>query len=112
MSNDHFILIGPIQSLLLSDAYWREEPENAVRALLAWRFDLTRHEVRVLEHLTQGLSDMEIATQFRMAGLNTVKKTVRTVLSKLGVSNRTQAAVLATRFGLGTISNPRGHPNG
>jgi DNA-binding NarL/FixJ family response regulator len=105
-------LFGPLRSVLVPEPLWCSDPQEFVRALLAWRFDLTRQEIRVLEYLTLGLSDAEIAAQMRVAGLNSVKKIVRTVLSKLRVHNRTQAAVLAARCGLGVISNQMAHPNG
>ena len=97
--------------MVLLDVLQRGDPQDVVRALLAWRFDLTRQEIRILEYLTQGFSDVEIAAQMRIAGINTVKKAVRSVLSKLRVRNRTQAAVLAVRYGLDAISNPQPHPN-
>jgi DNA-binding NarL/FixJ family response regulator len=111
MPNDYLIFVGPVRSLVLFEALQRGDPQDMVRALLAWRFDLTRQEICVLEHLTRGFSDVEIAAQMRIAGINTVKKAVRSVLSKLGVRNRTQAAVLAARSGLDAISNPQPHSN-
>lgn len=104
-------LVGPSRYILVPEPLWPADQEDFVRALLVWRFDLTRQEVRVLEHLTQGRSDLEIAAQMRMAGLNGVKKNVRTLLSKLRVRNRTQAAVLAARCGLGANANHPPHPN-
>jgi len=59
---------------------------------------LTGRERQVLEVLAQGHSNREIA---RLLGVSekTVKTHVSSVLAKLGVADRTQAAVLAVRQG-------------
>jgi DNA-binding NarL/FixJ family response regulator len=59
---------------------------------------LTPQEQRVLELITQGLTNRQIAKQTHLAE-NTVKNYVSAVLAKLGVDSRTQAAVLAARVG-------------
>lgn len=60
---------------------------------------LSDREREVLRLLATGLSNTEIAqTLFLSDG--TVKNYVSTVFSKLGVSDRTQAAILAIRYGL------------
>jgi two-component system, NarL family, response regulator LiaR len=60
---------------------------------------LTRRELEVLECITQGLANKEIARRLRITE-KTVKTHVSTILGKLGLESRTQAAVLATRTGL------------
>jgi LuxR family maltose regulon positive regulatory protein len=59
---------------------------------------LTRRELDILELLAAGKSNQEIA-QDRVLTLNTVKKHVANILSKLGVANRTQAVMLAKKQG-------------
>jgi LuxR family maltose regulon positive regulatory protein len=59
---------------------------------------LTRRELDILELLAAGKSNQEIA-QDRVLTLNTVKKHVANILSKLGVANRTQAVMLARKSG-------------
>jgi DNA-binding NarL/FixJ family response regulator len=54
---------------------------------------LTRREAEVLEGLTRGLTNPEIAAELGVHP-STVKSHVATLFRKLGVSNRTQAAVL------------------
>jgi len=61
--------------------------------------DLTEREVEILDLLTQGLSNPEIAERLHLAP-GTVRNYVSSILAKLGVSDRTQAAVLAVRWGL------------
>lgn len=60
---------------------------------------LSPREKQVLQLLVQGLSNKEIASQMHYS-LGTVKNVVQRVIEKLGVSDRTQAAVLAVRAGL------------
>ena len=60
---------------------------------------LTARERQVLGHLGQGLSNVEIGVRMHL-GAATVKDYVSAVLTKLGVANRIQAAVLAERAGL------------
>jgi DNA-binding NarL/FixJ family response regulator len=48
--------------------------------------------------LAAGKSNQEIAAE-RVLTLNTVKKHVANILSKLNVANRTQAVVLARKLG-------------
>jgi two-component system, NarL family, response regulator LiaR len=55
---------------------------------------LTPREVEVLKLLSQGQTNPEIA-QNLLFSVSTVKAQVRSILSKLGVSDRTQAAVRA-----------------
>jgi LuxR family maltose regulon positive regulatory protein len=55
---------------------------------------LTRRELEILQLLAAGHSNQEIANELVLA-LNTVKKHVGNILGKLGVSNRTQAVMLA-----------------
>ena len=60
---------------------------------------LTNKELEVLELMVQGYTNNQIASQLYMS-LGTVKVHIRSILSKLCASDRTQAAVLAMRAGL------------
>ncbi|MGS2614408.1 response regulator [Micromonospora sp. LZ34] len=59
--------------------------------------DLTDQERRILEYVAEGLTNREIAGKMFLAE-KTVKNYVSSVLAKLGLERRTQAAVLATRL--------------
>lgn len=61
---------------------------------------LTEREREVLGELARGRSNREIARAFRLAE-KTVKTHVSNILMKLGVADRTQAALYAQRNGLG-----------
>jgi len=60
---------------------------------------LTQRETQVLRHIALGLSNREIANSLQIS-VETVKEHVQNILRKLGVSDRTQAAVWAVRKGL------------
>jgi len=61
--------------------------------------DLTRREKEILKFISHGMTNAEIAkTLFLSEG--TVRNYVSAILDKLDVSDRTQAAVLALRYGL------------
>lgn len=61
---------------------------------------LSDREREILRLLGRGLSNVEIA-QALFLSEGTVKNYVSTILSKLGVTDRTQAALLAMRAGIG-----------
>jgi two-component system, NarL family, response regulator LiaR len=60
---------------------------------------LTQREVEVLRLLSQGQTNPQIARNL-LFSVSTVKAHVRSILNKLGVSDRTQAAVRAIEFRL------------
>jgi len=60
---------------------------------------LTPAERNVLSFLSNGASDAEIANRLGRAE-GTIKKHVSNILGKLGVKNRTEAAVMAERYNL------------
>ncbi|MBV8955514.1 MAG: response regulator transcription factor [Solirubrobacterales bacterium] len=70
-----------------------------VRAVAVQPEQLTRREREVLELITAGRSNKRIAFELGISE-KTVKTHVGHVMAKLGVSDRTQAALLAVREGL------------
>lgn len=61
---------------------------------------LTAREREVLERIARGLTNKEIARELDISPA-TVKVHVERIIGKLGVADRTQAAVLATQLGSG-----------
>lgn len=87
------------------DAWKRDELRRVTGALATPRVagdievPLTQRETEVLAQLAFGLTNKEIA-QVLGISYETVKEHVQHVLQKIGVSDRTQAAVWAVRKGL------------
>ncbi len=107
------------QGYLLKDMFF-DELEEAVRKVhagsrriptavaekLAERMsgsDLTARELEVLEQIVRGKSNKEIGSQLNISEA-TVKSHINNILSKLGVSDRTQAATTALQRGLVHLS--------
>lgn len=66
---------------------------------------LTRRETEILELLAAGHSNREISKRLFLSE-KTVKAHLATVFRKLGVNNRTQAAMMAVSMGLGPVLPP------
>lgn len=62
--------------------------------------DLTDQERRVLEFIGEGMSNRQIAEQMFLAE-KTIKNYVSSVLAKLGMERRSQAAAFIARLGIG-----------
>jgi DNA-binding NarL/FixJ family response regulator len=58
---------------------------------------LTPQERRILDLIAQGMTNRQIATELLLAE-KTVKNYVSSLLAKLGVERRTQAAILANKL--------------
>ena len=61
--------------------------------------DLTRRELQVLRCIAQGMSNDEIGREL-VISMSTVRSHVHSVLRKLNLSSRTQAALYAVEIGL------------
>ncbi len=87
------------------NAWSREELRRVTGALTTPRVSsdvevpLTHREYEVLKQLATGLTNKEIASELHIS-YETVKEHVQHILRKVGVSDRTQAAVWAVRKGL------------
>ncbi len=74
-------------------------PEVATRIGERLIAQLSSREMEVLRHLARGLSNKEIAAKLGLV-VGTVKLHVANIYSKLGVSDRTQALVIAVKRGI------------
>ncbi len=99
-------LVEAIQAAHRGEAAWtREELRRVTGALATPRVvsdvevPLTQRESEVLRQLANGLTNKEIALALGIS-YETVKEHVQHILRKIGVSDRTQAAVWAVRKGL------------
>jgi NarL family two-component system response regulator LiaR len=82
---------------LMSAIAAKEEPVAAPRATLP--DDLTERELEVLRLIAEGLNNREIAERLVISD-KTVKSHVSSILGKLHLEDRTQAAIYALRHGL------------
>jgi two-component system, NarL family, response regulator DevR len=67
--------------------------------------ELTEQELKLLAHIAEGLTNRQIGEQMCLAE-KTVKNYVSSILAKLGLERRTQAAVLASKL-LDPAHDPR-----
>jgi NarL family two-component system response regulator LiaR len=66
--------------------------------------DLTKREMEVLKLVARGLPNQQIAQRLRLSE-GTVRFHVGNILGKLGLENRTQAALYALREGLASFED-------
>ena len=66
--------------------------------------NLTNREIEVLKHLSLGMYNKEIALKLEISE-RTVKNHISSIFKKIGVSDRTQAAVFAIRNELVDVSH-------
>lgn len=99
-------LLEAIQKVARGEGAWtRDELRRVTGALATPRLNadvevpLTQRESEVLRQLALGLTNKEIAQALQIS-YETVKEHVQHILHKVGVSDRTQAAVWAVRQGL------------
>jgi DNA-binding NarL/FixJ family response regulator len=100
-------IVGAIRRVATGEPIWNREELRRVtgalstpRAAIDLEVPLTKLESEVLKQLALGLSNKEIALALSIS-YETVKEHVQNILRKVGVADRTQAAVWAVRKGLG-----------
>jgi two-component system NarL family response regulator len=71
------------------------------------RADLSKREMEVLQFLVKGRSNKEIASALFISD-DTVKAHLKTLFSKLGVHDRTEAVISAIRLGIVQLDQPTG----
>jgi DNA-binding NarL/FixJ family response regulator len=84
-----------IGALAASPSSRISSPASAVSpAAIAQQYDLTEREVEVLRLIAQGATNREIAEELVISE-GTVKNHISNILSRLGLRDRTQAAIFA-----------------
>jgi DNA-binding NarL/FixJ family response regulator len=88
----------------------KDEPRSA-KTPESFAPQLSRRERLILRHLAEGLANKVIASEIGIAQA-TVKVHVKSILTKIGVVNRTQAAIWAMNNGLvvGELAGKRRQP--
>ena len=89
---DREVLQEAIREFYFVTGSERQEPAAPIQPL-------TKQELRVLRFIGEGLNNESIA-QMLSVSRNTIKAHVSAILSKLGLSDRTQAAIWAVRRGI------------
>ena len=99
-------LVGAIKTAAAGENLWTRERLRRITGALATprlqtdvEVPLTEREAQVLRHMAGGLTNKQIAAELKIS-YETVKEHVQHVIHKVGVSDRTQAAVWAVRTGL------------
>ena len=99
-------LLGTIRAAVARENIWdREKLRSASRSLRAPRLastleaSLTERESEVLRQMTQGLTNKQIAAAMNVS-YETVKEHVQHIFRKIGLTDRTQAALWAVRNNL------------
>ncbi len=77
----------------------KESNKESSDAFASHSLDLTNREIEVLRLIAQGATNREIADQL-VVSEGTVKNHLSSILSKMGVRDRTQAALKARELGL------------
>jgi DNA-binding NarL/FixJ family response regulator len=95
---DQRLAMQLLRNLSAEDGAAEGDPETRAQRELATNA-LTERELEVLGLLAQGHSNGRIARELVLS-VGTVKTHVHRIIAKLGVSDRTQAAVRAIRLGL------------
>ena len=84
-------LIDPVLTARVLERVRNPSPVNPELA------SLTEQELKLLGHIAEGLTNRQIGEQMFLAE-KTVKNYVSSILAKLGLERRTQAAVLASKL--------------
>ncbi len=99
-------LIAAIKTAATGENTWtRDELRRVSGAIRTLRItsdievSLTQREAEVLRHLARGLTNKDIAKELTVS-YETIKEHVQHILRKIGLTDRTQAAVWAVRKGL------------
>jgi len=93
----HSSLHPSIARKLLAELSRASQPEGPTKD------DLTPRELEVLQQVAKGLTNQQIGQHLHLSE-HTVRNHVSTILSKLHLANRTQAALYALRRGLASLS--------
>lgn len=99
-------LLGSLQRVIAGEILWTTSDLRRLASALATsrcedtpKVTLTHREIEILELIARGLSNHVIAQRLAIS-IETVKEHVRRILARIGVSDRTQAAVWGHRMGL------------
>ena len=87
---------------VIQNLFEDQEASNASSNGRRSEYSLTQREHDILELLAEGQSNREIAGRLYLSE-KTVKAHLAAIFRKLGVTNRTQAAMMAVQMGVGPV---------
>lgn len=93
------IWIDPSIAQYILQIFRSDDLNSAVKEKNANNFDLTARERDILKHISLGKSNKEIAEELFLS-IHTVKNHLKSILQKLSVQDRTQAAIMAIKENL------------
>jgi DNA-binding NarL/FixJ family response regulator len=86
--------------ILIPQYFYSTDSLELGKALIAWRYGLSREEVVLLTYIGEGLTNEQIAEQMASADETTIKSRITRLYIKLGATGRIGATVMAVQFGL------------
>lgn len=95
-------LTQALRHVLAGEVFLPEQVATALDARLPNTPHLTARQLQVLQALSRGLPTKLIARELSLSE-NTVKEHIGAVLEALGARNRTEAVIIASRLGIGTL---------
>ena len=94
-----FPLLQAIFNLPITLAESMTPVQHSKKAAIGNNYGLTQQELNIIRYMVNGLTNQDIATKLFIS-LSTVKTHIAHILTKLKVSNRTEAAMLALQNGV------------
>lgn len=90
----------PADLMLAPSEPGKRAPDNDLLTRPDWLTGLTARELDVLKAVTRGLSNKEVGRELGLAEV-TIKLHLRSIFRKMGARSRSDAAVIATKAGVG-----------
>ncbi len=94
-SSDISSLVATIRSVLGGETTLAPEVQKLIDEQPPLQ-DLSDRQLQILQGITRGLPDREIARQLGLS-LYTIKEYTNKLFAKIGAANRTEAAIIAER---------------
>lgn len=96
---DGAVWLDPTIARIVASALPLPNPEREPQKRHSYNVELTEREKEVLSYIAQGKANKDIADSMSLS-IHTVKTHVRSLIQKLAVDDRTQAALKAVQEGL------------
>jgi len=103
---------GTLRAIFIPDSIALKNPTELGEALLAYRFQLSREDIRLLRLIMADLTNDQITERMHLAEVGSVKNRIESLFKRLGVDRRTGAALIGAEYGLRAESASPAQPNG